>query len=47
MSPPRENAFPKPCMLSIMETFHTHIIGYPQKDDQLKQWDCHITPSTE
>jgi hypothetical protein len=34
-------------MLSTIETFHTHIMGYPQKDDQLKEWDSHITPPTE
>jgi hypothetical protein len=28
--PTRENAFPKPCLLSMMETCHTHIMGYPQ-----------------
>jgi hypothetical protein len=29
-----------------METYHTHLLGDPQKDDQLKQWNYPITPAT-
>src|SRR5262245_42130570 len=43
----REDAFPQSGMLSMMETCHTHLMGDPQKDDQLKQGNRHITPPTE
>jgi hypothetical protein len=45
--PTRENALTKPCMLSTTKTFHPYIVGYPQVDDQLKEWDSHITPPTQ
>src|SRR5262249_15363347 len=45
--PTREDACSKSCEFSTMETCHAHIMGYPQKDDQLKQWNSHITPPTE
>src|SRR5205085_8569468 len=45
--PTREDAFPKPCMLSTTKTFHPYVMGYPQKDDQLKQGNSQISPPTE
>jgi hypothetical protein len=45
--PAREDAFSKPCVFSLTETFHAYVVGNPEEDDQLKQWNSHITPPTE
>jgi len=45
--PAREDAFSKSCLLSTMEAFHSSVVDNRQKDDQLKQWNRHITPSTQ
>ena len=45
--PTKADAFPKPLVFSLTETCHPYIMGNPQKDDQLKQWNRHITPPTQ
>ena len=45
--PSREDTCPKPCVFSLTETRHTSVVGNPEEDDQLKQWNRHIAPPTE
>ena len=40
--PTQHNPRTKPPMLSTTETCHPSVMGNPEKDDQLEQWNRHI-----